>query len=262
MTNSIAEDTEWLTVFEASTRLGRSEKSVRRLIKNGAVHAVKVRGSGGQEWRIEPGSVERHRAHVNAGRAAGKTSIAAGGLPDAPQSDGGSSSELAFQSSESAAEGRVEPAGGSPENDSRLSRLEGYVARDLETIVGRAVAEAVTAAQAPLLKRIEELTTVQAAQVAENAALRREVELMAATQMAAHLAALSPESAAEEETTQDATQTPEMPVDVLHKPMMLDLQQAQELSDEIDLLQAENERLKFELEKTRRSWWQRFFLDP
>jgi excisionase family DNA binding protein len=72
--------TEWLTVFEVSTRLGRSEKSVRRLIKNGAVQAVKVPGSGGQEWRIEPESLERYQSHIAAGRA----DNSAGGPPESP----------------------------------------------------------------------------------------------------------------------------------------------------------------------------------
>ena len=39
-----------------------------------------------------------------------------------------------------------------------MARIQGYLARDMELVIARAVAEAVEAAQAPLLARIEELT--------------------------------------------------------------------------------------------------------
>jgi excisionase family DNA binding protein len=235
--------TEWLTVFEVSTRLGRSEKSVRRLIKNGAIQAVKVPGSGGQEWRIEPESLEQYRSSIAPGRSAGARDNAAGEALEDP--------ELKEKI-------RVKPgtptpdvaAGGTPEDNSRLSRVEGYIARDLEMIVGRAVSEAISSALAPLLEEIKQLAAVQAGQVAENAALRLEVELMTATQMAVQLAAVSPEGTHE-------------PPDTTKEEMLNNsLKQMQEMSDEVNSLQAENERLKFELEKTRRSWWRRFFFDP
>jgi regulator of replication initiation timing len=139
-------------------------------------------------------------------------------------------------------------------HDSRLSRVEGYMARDLEMIVGRAVSEAVSSAVAPLLEEIKQLATVQAAQIAENAALRMEVELMASSQMAAQMAAAPTESKAED--------THEPSKASIEEALDKSLKQVQEMSDEVGSLQAENERLRVDLAKTQRPWWQRFFLDP
>lgn len=45
----------WWTLAEAVTQLSVNEKTLRRWIKQGRVNAVKVQGTRGEEWRIEPG---------------------------------------------------------------------------------------------------------------------------------------------------------------------------------------------------------------
>lgn len=263
--------TKWLTVTEAAAQLGVSEKTLRKRIARGNVAAHKVTlPTGGWAWRVDATCLEgSNRLQPREGNAKEHY----GSSKETHRSDTEVWKELSGDDLPTGTTDTLKDVGVIP--DSRLSRVEGYMARDLEVMLSHAIAEA----QAPLLERIEamvssnqaqtarievlteeikQLAAVQATHVAENVALRSEVELMAATAMAAQLAAIAPEHASESthEPPQEGSQ------EVLDKSLMLDLQQAQELTDEIDSLQAENERLRFELEKTRRPWWQRFFFDP
>jgi excisionase family DNA binding protein len=241
---------EWLTVTQAATRLGVSERTVQRRCKSGKLVARRMGDDKGTIWLV---AWPPQTTGINDGEA---TYFPSGGDTSATNST-------------------INDDAASTSNDADIARIQGYVARDLELMLSRAIVEA----QAPLLERIEalmnsnqvqtahmealakeieQLAAVQAAQMAEAAALRREVELMAITRMAAQLAAPPIESVAEgghkmpEAVTEEATD----------KSPDLNLKQVQEMSDEVDLLQAENERLRFELEKTQRPWWKKFFFDP
>ena len=53
------EHADWWTVTDTCAALGKRDKSVRRMISRGDLHAVKVKSDTVQEWRIDPTSVDQ-----------------------------------------------------------------------------------------------------------------------------------------------------------------------------------------------------------
>jgi excisionase family DNA binding protein len=59
----VAEDEDGsISVPEAAERLGVSERTIRRRIKQGAIRATSVETAQGHIWRIDPASLARHPA--------------------------------------------------------------------------------------------------------------------------------------------------------------------------------------------------------
>ena len=59
----MAEDEDGsISVPEAAERLGVSERTIRRRIKQGTIRATSVETAQGHIWRIEPASLARHPA--------------------------------------------------------------------------------------------------------------------------------------------------------------------------------------------------------
>jgi hypothetical protein len=137
---------EWLTVAQAASRLGISERQARRYARR---LAPEDRRDGGHEAGHGSGSSP---AQVRLTALIEARKLATGSIANSTAAD----KEPDVSPAET---GQVT----GPGTDSRLSRVEGYVARDLELIVGKAVDQAISNATAPLLERIEQLTAAHAA---------------------------------------------------------------------------------------------------
>jgi chromosome segregation ATPase len=250
----------WLTVTQTCAALGKSDKSVRRMIARGDLLAEKIKTDKGQEWRIDPESVADQGGQMT-GCNGRETSLNWNRrIRENQQAD----TDVSYLSD---GDGILT----SLETDTQVARLEGYVARDMELLIRRSI----EAAQAPLLERIGQLATEYAslagqlkAQAAahtllmddlresrkDRAALRAEIaKLMEAQQALPGAAQAALEQAAVEEA--------------VDKSLVPYLKQVQEVSAEADRVKEENERLKEEIVKTQmeakqlvarhpqRPWW-------
>jgi chromosome segregation ATPase len=167
-----------------------------------------------------------------------------------------------------------------------LARVQGYVMRDMEIVIGHTIEQAVSNATAPLLARIEAQTaqieqltaTQKAAQAAQAAAQASYAEAQAslAGRIEAHavaqrllmdalqqlrkdhapetagIAVLSAEIVQLKEATQRSIE------EALTKTMIPYLKQVRKVSQEVHRVEGENNRLKMELEavqRLRRPWW-------
>jgi hypothetical protein len=253
-------DNQWLTVAQAASRLGISERQARRYARRLAPQDR--RESGHEAARMSgpaPGSsptLVRLSAIIEARNvvaANAKNSNFAGSKPD-----------IRPDIRSAGAGHRIGPLSG-PATDIRLSRVEGYVARDLELIIGEAVEQAVSDATAPLLERIEQLTMAHAtlsgymeAQAAAHTLLMDDLKESRKDRamLRAELAKLTEARQRPPEATQMAVE------DAVDKSLLPYLKQVQEVSLEVDRVQEENERLKAELVKSeeavrrpQRPWW-------
>jgi hypothetical protein len=170
-----------------------------------------------------------------------------------------------------------------------LARVQGYVMRDLELIIGHTIEQAVNNATAPLLARIEaqtaqieQLTVAQkAAQAAQaeaqtsyaeaQASLAGRIEAHAVAQRllmdalqqlrkdhapeTAGIAILSAEVVQLKEATQRSVE------EALTKAVVPYLKQVRKVSQEVHRVEGENKRLKAELETAQRQWhpWWKFW---
>jgi chromosome segregation ATPase len=118
--------------------------------------------------------------------------------------------------------------------------VEGYVARDLELIVGQAVEQAVSNAVVPLLGRIESQAAAQALLMEELKELRKD-----RTALKEQLAKLM-------EAEQNSPEAMKAVIDNAVVPYM---GQVEAVWAEIDRVNEENARLKIELEGKHNPWW-------
>jgi hypothetical protein len=167
-----------------------------------------------------------------------------------------------------------------------LARVQGYVMRDLELVIGHTIEQAVSNATAPLLARIEAQTAqieqlaaaqkaAQAAQAAAQdsyaeaqASLAGRIEAHAVAQRllmdalqqlrkdhapeTAGIAVLSAEVVQIKEATQRSVE------EALTKAVIPYLKQVRKVSQEVHRVEGENKQLKAELEATKRPhrpWW-------
>jgi Helix-turn-helix domain len=272
----------WLTVTETCIALGKSDKSIRRMIARGELHAEKIRTGNGQEWRIDPESVTHCGGQVPAG-AGIVTTIDC----NRRDSDGHETDSIRTHLLPSA--GAVTKLG----RDSHIARLEGYVSRDMELLI----AHAVETAQAPLLQEIAALRAEQELLMEHNQQLLKRIEQLtvAHTSLAGHLKAqaaahtllmedlkesrkdramLRTEIVKLTEAQQGSLETAQAAVEeAVDKSLVPYLKQVQEVSAEVDQIEEENKRLKAELAKDeiavgrlktaqmeaarrpQRSWW-------
>jgi hypothetical protein len=161
---------EWLTIAEVAIRLGVSERTIkRRLAANEWPSRYEALPSGGRHRLIYlPSPGPSARAVRDTGtraksdeRDTDRDSIRNKKVIEDDKKDGYS----VIRDNYDGTSDSVRDSGTSDEKDTEkgssatdLARIQGYLARDMELVIARAVAEAVEAAQAPLLARIEELT--------------------------------------------------------------------------------------------------------
>jgi hypothetical protein len=232
---------EWLTVSQAAARLGISERQARRYA---AKLAPNDRRDGGQmrDGEHEPGAMSgpsrtfvRLMAMIEAReRVAGtqSNSNSTDITPDIRPAQGGQDDGHKTGSESDRDTNRV--------TDSRLSRVEGYVARDLELLIGQAVDQAVSSAVAPLLERIESQAVAQALLMEELKELRKD------------RSALRAELVRIVEAQQASPDAIKAVIDNAVVPYM---GQVETVWAEVDRVNEENARLKIELEHTRNPWW-------
>jgi hypothetical protein len=137
--------TAWLTASQAAARLGVSERTIQRRCRAGRVPGARLAITpNGRRWMMVDSALPPPTANDTSDTAAYLVRPFRSAAPDTP-----------------ATNDRLPPGGAATNdsaNDTRLGRLEGYAARDLELVIAGAVERAVTAAQAPLLERIDQLT--------------------------------------------------------------------------------------------------------
>lgn len=251
---------EWLTVAQAASRLGISERQARRYARR--VAPDDRRGIGheaGQRSGVTTGPgpmLVRLSAIIEARNSA------TGIISNANTAD----MEPDIRPAEA---GQMSGHASSPVGDSRLSRVEGYVARDLELIVGKAVEQAVSNATAPLLERIEQLSLAHAAlsghmeaQAAAHTLLMDDLK-----ESRKDRAMLRVELAKLMEAQQGPPEAAQMAVEsAVDKSLVPYLRQVQDVSAEADRVKEENDWLKAALIKAeteaaqmkavrQRPWW-------
>ncbi len=226
---------EWLTVSQAAVRLGISERQARRYA---AKLAPDDRRDGGRLSSSESGSSRtfvRLVAMIEArDRVIGSQSNSkvVDTTPDIRPAEAGHDAGHKTGSEPSRA------------TDSRLSRVEGYVARDLELMIGQAVEQAVNNAVGPLLERVESQAAAQALLMAELKELRKD-----RTVLKEELAKLVEAEQSSPEATKTAI------VEALDKAVVPYMGQVEAVWTEVDRVNEENARLKIELEVKRNPWW-------
>ena len=153
----------WLTVSQAAKQLGLSERTVRRRCEAGQLPARFESGEGGgRAWRIDPEAVSAGNDRTDGrpdGQAAKETVTAR------PEGASGAASEWTHgqtvtDRTDAWPSERPESSG---QADTDLARIQGYLARDMELSIARAV----EAAQAPLLEEIRALRA-EVAQLRES----------------------------------------------------------------------------------------------
>jgi hypothetical protein len=223
---------EWLTIAQAASQLGISERQVRRYTRRLSSEDRRDSGHEGGQMTGSGPALVRLGALIEARERARRTATNSNTSdirPDAQPAEAGQLSGL-----------------------SRLSRVEGYVARDLELIVGKAVEQAVSNATAPLLDRIEQLTAAHTslsghmeAQAAAHTLLMDDLK-ESRKDRAMLRAELSKLTEAQQEPPEAVQASIEEAVD---KSLVPYLKQIQEVSAEVDSVNEQNERLKAALVK-------------
>jgi hypothetical protein len=162
----MSELTEWLTTSEVAARLKISERTVQRRCASGKLRARRVTTDEGVFWQVDAASLPADgdpsiTETTNAGYVATSNDIVVVG--DATPSSG---------SAVNMSQGGAELAAGDDTSSAitaamDLGRIQGYLARDMEIVVGRAVEQVVSNVTAPLLARIEEQSDLLEAQTAQ-----------------------------------------------------------------------------------------------
>jgi hypothetical protein len=201
----MSETTEWLTTSEAAARLKMSERTVRRRCAAGKLRARRVTTDEGIFWQVDAASLptDGEPSHTettstgdmtttNAIPHSGNAAILATAGADLPAGDDTSSAITAALD---------------------LGRIQGYLARDMEIVVGRAVEQVVSNITAPLLARMEEQSDLIEAQTAQiqqltsaQASLLESIERLtiAQTPLLEHIARLTAAHEAAQSTQADA----------------------------------------------------------
>jgi Helix-turn-helix domain len=133
---------EWLTVAQAAARLGVNVRTVRRRCERGKLVAELRTTDTGHAWFIDAASL-------------GTASDA--GTSDTSDGIGHTSDSIGHTSDAHRTANTLDASGPSDRvgqaSDTRLARLEGYAARDLDVLIAAAVREAIT----PLVEEIRQL---------------------------------------------------------------------------------------------------------
>jgi excisionase family DNA binding protein len=214
----------WLTVSQAAALLGVSERTVRRRCESGQLSARLMSNGAGKTWLI---SVAATNAAVTATEKS---------TPVAADTD----SATTFLSAN--VDGNE--TGADTGADNQIARLEGYVARDMEIILGHAVEQAVSTVVSPLLERIESQAAVHALLMEELKELRKD-----RTALKAELAKLIEAQQSLPEAIKVVT------TDALEKAVAPYMSEVEVVRAEVDNVHQENARLKIELEDARNPWW-------
>jgi excisionase family DNA binding protein len=163
---------EWLTVSQAAARLGVSERTVRRRCETGKLVARLVAnegGTGGRAWLIDRAATNEPDAACGHAARRPKRADACG------HDDESESQQRAATRPDGQSDGQAvrperaasEEAGVRPDEmrdlQRQADRMQGYLAGQMEATIARAVREAVEAAQAPLVREIEQLRAEVAA---------------------------------------------------------------------------------------------------
>jgi hypothetical protein len=249
------------------------------MIARGELNAEKIKTNNGQEWRIDPQSINKQAGHETDNVRTLTTTLWRKRTTDRQQTDsmGGYLPETL---------GTVTD----PEADTYMARLEGYVARDMELLIVRAV----EAAQAPLMEEIRALRAEQAPLLKHNQQLLDRIKQLTLAhaslsgymeaQAAAHTllmddlresrkdrAMLRAEIARLTEVQQRPPEVAQAVIeDAVDTSLVPYLKQVQQVSTDVDRVKEENERLKAKLVKaeaetsrlkemlpqtTPRPWW-------
>jgi hypothetical protein len=225
---------EWLTIAQSASQLGISERQVRRYARR--LDPDDRRDSGREAGQVSGSSpaLVRITALIEV-RERSKRVSTNSNSPDITPDMG--------------------PAGtGHLSGSSRLSRVEGYVARDLEIIIGKAIEQAVSNATAPLLARIEQLTEAHAslsghmeAQAAAHTLLMDDLK-----ESRKDRAMLRAELAKLTEGQQEPPAVQASVEEAVDKSLVPYLKKVQEVSAEVDRVNEQNEQLKAALVKAER----------
>jgi hypothetical protein len=255
---------EWLTTSEVAARLKISERTVQRRCKSDKLKCKRVMTEDGVSWQVDATSLPTGD-DINDRLTPSDDGVTTG---DDTQSVGSVASV---------------PTGGAIGDDTRLGRVEGYVARDMELLIGRAVEDAVKAAQAPLLKYIEQLTSTQAplaeyiekltaahgslsgrieAQGAAHSLLMEELKQLRqdrATQtghierLTAKIEELEQTVAQEQPDAAEPSQT--AMTAAIQEALTPYVKRAQSVAAAVETVKIENNLLKARLEMAKRPWW-------
>ncbi len=157
---------EWLTVSQAAARLGVSERTVRRRCESGKLVARLVAnegGTGGRAWLIDRAATNEPDAACGHAARRPKRADARGHADEsesqqraATRPDGQSDGQAVRPERAASEEASVRPDE-LRELERQSDRMRGYLAGQMEATIARAVREAVEAAQAPLVREIEQL---------------------------------------------------------------------------------------------------------
>jgi excisionase family DNA binding protein len=262
---------EWLTVSQAAALVGVSEKTLRKRIARGDIVAERVTlPAGGWAWRVDANRLE------SVGNFYPREGSVREFVGNVTERDGSESESVTVENSQNIPTAPTDIPTASTRTD--LARVQGYVARDMELVVGRAVEQAISKVTAPLLNQIAVQTEEIAALRTAHETLSGRIEAESAAHsllmdelrearkdradLRAELAKLTEAQQDHQEppaATSEATQT-----DIegaLDKAVVPYLKQVQAVSAEVDRVNEENERLKKELlEKhfhkgPRLPWW-------
>jgi excisionase family DNA binding protein len=214
----------WLTVSQAAARLGVSERTIRRRCESGRLAARLVVNEAGKTWLIDESAANLVATHTEMSVPVIADETFAGVSPTA--------------NTDSNEQGAVTGA------DNQIARLEGYVARDMEITLSRAMEQAVSNVVAPLLERIESQAATQALLMEELKELRKD-----RVALKAEITKLIEEQGSWPEATKAVI------TDALDETVAPYMKEVEAVWAEVSRVHQENERLKIDLEDVRNPWW-------